>query len=104
MVCIIKFHNFWPASLGENSILKVADVLGVSVSVLVSKNLNASFATGYSHLTVAGTYPSFFRTIGSVFFLPTLNRPNLSSGVRSSSQSLGFSNLIVGRAPSPLKS
>jgi len=46
--------------------LNVADVLGVNVNELESKNLKFSFPTYISHFTVAGTYPSFLNIIGKV--------------------------------------
>lgn len=67
-------------------------------------NLKCSLVAAKSHLTVAGIYPSFFNTIGIVIALPNLTLPNLTTGVRSSNQSFGFSNFKVGNAPSPLKS
>ena len=78
-----------------------------------------------SHFTVAGIYPSFFSIIGStqdylylkkkkyfvlinkLYFLITLSiltLGNFNKGVESLNHSFGFSNFIVGIAPSPLKS
>ena len=57
-----------------------------------------------SNFTVAGTYPSFFKSIESVTVLSNLVRGNFSKIVLSSNHVFGFSNLRVGKAPSPLKS
>jgi len=57
-----------------------------------------------SKRAVAGTWPSFLRTIGKIESLPSLVFLNLRIGVPSVSCSSGFSTYRVGRVPSPLSS
>lgn len=55
-------------------------------------------------MTVAGTYPSFLSTIGKATILSILVLGNFNNIVLSSNHVFGFSNLIVGNAPSPRRS